>query len=84
MAVLFDPVDSNRHHPIIPQQTLDRGKLLADPRGRGTDFLVVVRLPLTMRVDVETDLKLAPPMPAIPSTPPMDEEKEVKSAGGQN
>lgn len=46
-----------------------------------TYFLVVVRLPFTMRVDVETDLKLPipPPMLSIPSRPPKEDEKEVKS-----
>ena len=47
-------------------------------------FLVVVRLPLMMRVEVDTDLKLPipPPMLSIPSMPPK-EEKEVKSTGGE-
>lgn len=46
-----------------------------------TYFFVVVRLPFTMRVEVETDLKLPipPPILFIPSRPPMEEEKEVKS-----
>lgn len=51
-----------------------------------TYFLVVVRLPFMMRVEVETDLKLPipPPMLSIPSRPPMEEEKEEKSTeGGQ-
>ncbi len=34
-----------------------------------------------MRVEVETDLKFAPPMLPIP---PIEEEKEVKSAAEQN
>lgn len=47
-----------------------------------TYFLVVVRLPFMMRVEVETDLKLPipPPMLSIPSRPPK-EEKEVNSTG---
>ncbi len=46
-----------------------------------TYFLVVVRLPLIMRVEVETDLKLLipPPMLSIPFRPPKEEEKEVNS-----
>lgn len=46
-----------------------------------TYFLVVVRFPFMMRVEVETDLKLPipPPMLSIPSRPPKEEEKEVKS-----
>lgn len=51
-----------------------------------TYFLVVVRLPFIMRVEVETDLKLPipPPMLSIPSRPPKVEEKEVNSTeGGQ-
>lgn len=46
-----------------------------------TNLFVVVRLPFTMRVEVETDLKLPipPPMLFIPSRPPMEDEKEVKS-----
>lgn len=46
-----------------------------------TYFLVVVRFPFMMRVEVETDLKLPipPPMLSIPSRPPKDEEKEVNS-----
>lgn len=46
-----------------------------------TYFLVVVRLPFIMRVEVETDLKLPipPPMLSIPSRPPKVEEKEVNS-----
>lgn len=49
-----------------------------------TYFFVVVRLPFTMRVEVETDLKLPlpPPILLIPSRPPM-EEKEVKSTEKQ-
>lgn len=47
---------------------------------RQTDFFVVIRFPLTMRVEVETDLKFAPPMLPIP---PIEEEKEVKSAVDQ-
>lgn len=43
-----------------------------------TYFFVVVRLPFTMRVEVETSLKLPVPPPML-SMPPMDEEKEVKS-----
>lgn len=43
-----------------------------------TYFFVVVRLPFTMRVEVETALKLPVPPPML-SIPPMDEEKEVKS-----
>lgn len=43
-----------------------------------TYFFVVVRLPFTMRVEVETALKLPVP-PSMLSIPPMDEEKEVKS-----
>lgn len=35
-------------------------------------------MPFTMRVEVETDLKLPIPPPML-SIPPMDEEKEVKS-----
>jgi len=42
-----------------------------------TDFFVETRFPLTIRVEVETDLKLAPPMLPIP---PIEEEKVVKSA----
>jgi len=38
---------------------------------------VETRFPLTIRVEVETDLKLAPPMLPIP---PIEEEKVVKSA----
>lgn len=51
------------------------------PKDDITYFLVVVRLPFTMRVDVETDLKLPipPPMLSIPSRPPKEDEKEVKS-----
>lgn len=45
---------------------------------RFTYFFVVVRLPFTMRVEVETALKLPVPPPML-SIPPMDEEKEVKS-----
>jgi len=46
-----------------------------------TYFLVVVRLPFMMRVEVETDLKLLipPPMLSIPSRPPKEEEKEANS-----
>lgn len=47
-----------------------------------TYFLVVVRLPFTMRVEVETDLKLPippPPRLSIPSRPPKEDEKEVNS-----
>lgn len=46
-----------------------------------TYFLVVVRLPFMMRVEVETDLKLPipPPILSIPSRPPKEEEKEVNS-----
>lgn len=42
---------------------------------------MVVRLPFMMRVEVETDLKwpIPPPMLSIPSRPPMEEEKDVKS-----
>lgn len=41
-------------------------------------FLVVVCFPFTMRVEVETDLKLPIPPPML-SMPPMEDEKEVKS-----
>lgn len=46
-----------------------------------TYFLVVVRLPFMMRVEVETDLKLPipPPILSIPSRPPKEEEKELNS-----
>lgn len=46
-----------------------------------TYFLVVVRFPFMMRVEVETDLKLPipPPILSIPSIPPKEEEKEVNS-----
>lgn len=37
-----------------------------------------MRFPFTMRVEVETDLKLPIPPPML-SIPPMEEEKEVKS-----
>ena len=49
-----------------------------------TYFLVVVRFPLMMRVEVDIDLKLLIPGPPRPSElhDPM-EEKEVKSAGGR-
>lgn len=43
-----------------------------------TYFFVVVRLPFTMRVEVETALKLPIPPPML-SIPPMDKGKEVKS-----
>ncbi len=49
-------------------------------KSRQTDFFVVILFPLTMRVEVETDLKFAPPMLPIP---PIEEEKEVKSAVDQ-
>lgn len=42
----------------------------------------MVRLPFTMRVEVETALKLPVPPPML-SIPPMDEEKEVKSTEKQ-
>lgn len=44
-------------------------------------FLVVVRFPFMMRVEVETDLKLPipPPMLSIPSRPPKVVEKEENS-----
>lgn len=44
-----------------------------------TYFLVVVRLPFTMRVEVETDLMLPSPPPMLPIV--SSEEKEVNSAG---
>ncbi len=50
-------------------------------KSRQTDFFVLILFPLTMRVEVETDLKFAPPMLPIP---PIEEEKEVKSAAEQN
>lgn len=48
-------------------------------RGGFTYFLVVVVFPFTMRVEVETDLKLDPPMLSIPPIPPKEEEKELNS-----
>lgn len=49
-----------------------------------TDFLVVVHFPLTMRVEVETDLKwpIPPPRNSLLATPPMG-GKEVNSTGGE-
>lgn len=44
-----------------------------------TDFLVVVRFPLMMRVDVETDLKFPVPPPIPLSIPPMEEEEEEEN-----